>query len=220
MALICGVDEAGRGPVIGPMVIVGITIDEAKESKLQWIGVKDSKLLTPKRREILFEKILGIVKGYKIEIISPSQIDAALNDADMNLNWLEAVKTAGIINKLKPNKAYIDSPSNNLKDYKNYLKNRITNKKTELIVEHKADKNHPCVGAASIIAKVTRDKEIAKIKRATGQEIGSGYTSDPITVDFLKKNYDKYPDIMRKTWAPYRDIIKNKKQKKLNNYLG
>ena len=115
MALICGVDEAGRGPVIGPMVIVGITIDEAKESKLQWIGVKDSKLLTPKRREILFEKILGIVKGYKIEIISPSQIDAALNDADMNLNWLEAVKTAGIINKLKPNKAYIDSPSNNLR---------------------------------------------------------------------------------------------------------
>jgi len=218
MALICGVDEAGRGPVIGPMVIVGILVNEKQESKLQWIGVKDSKLLSPRQRETLFEKILAIVKDYKIEIISPSQIDAALNDTDMNLNWLEAIKTAGIINKLKPHKAYIDSPSNNLNDYRNYIKNRLTSKKTELCVEHKADKNHPSVGAASIIAKVTRDKEIKKIKRQTGQEIGSGYTSDPVTVDFLKKNYDKYPDIIRKSWISYKEIIKDKKQRKLREF--
>ena len=98
MVLLCGVEEAGRGPLIGPMVMCGVTIDEKDESKLATIGVKDSKLLSPIARERIYKKIIGLVKDFKVEIIPPEQIDAALQSATLNLNWLEAKTSSIIIN--------------------------------------------------------------------------------------------------------------------------
>jgi len=214
MVLICGIDEAGRGPVIGPLVIVGVLIKEKDESKLSSVGVKDSKLLTKQQRNALFNKIIKIVKKYKIIITEPKEIDKAVKgENNLNLNWLEADKSAEIINSLKPEKAIVDCPSNNIQKYKGYLSKKIKDKKTELILEHKADLNHPVVAAASIIAKVTRDNEIEKIKKKIKVDFGSGYPSDPITKEFLEKSHRKYPKIFRKSWSSY-SVLENKKNQK------
>jgi len=214
--LICGIDEAGRGPVIGPMVLCGVLVEEKDLTKLKSLGVTDSKLLTKEKREELFEKIIKIIKKYEIIIVHPKEIDSALESKDLNLNWLEAHKSAEIINKLKPNKVTVDSPSNNCKVYAVYLK-KLLNKKTELECIHKADLKHVYVGAASILAKVTRDKEIEKIQKKYGN-IGSGYPSDETTQKFLEKNWKKHPEIFRKTWSSYQKFVKNQNQKKLGEF--
>lgn len=216
MTIICGVEEAGRGPVIGPLVMAAVTIDQKEEIKLKEIGVKDSKLLTPKQREDMFEKIKKAVKKYEIKILSPQDVDDALNDPNINLNWLEAINSAELINKLKPDKAILDCPSNNILAYKNYVE-KLLKFKVEIVSEHKADLNHLIVGAASILAKVTRDREIEKLKKKYGQ-MGSGYPSDPNTKTFLEKNWDKHPEIFRKTWASYKNIAKKKSQKGLGEF--
>src|SRR3989344_8165194 len=196
--LIYGSDEAGRGPVIGPLVMAAVITEENNIEKLMRIGVKDSKLLTPEKRNSMFEKIKAAVKNYKIIIIQPNEIDEAVESTKgMNLNWLEAHKTAELLNNLKPDAAYIDCPSVNTKAYTAYLR-KLLKHKVELFVEHKADLNYPVVSAASILAKVTRDIEIEKIQEKIKQDIGSGYPSDPVTQKFIKENYKKYPDIFRK----------------------
>lgn len=217
MTLTCGIDEAGRGPVIGPLVICGVVANAADEHLLYSVGVRDSKELIPKQRLILFEKIKKIIQRYKVIIISPQEIDKALSSTKSNLNWLEAIKTAEIINKLRPDKAILDCPSPNIKAYKKYLEGYLE-KKVELVVSHKADQLYPIVSAASIIAKVIRDNEIEKIKKKYGIEVGSGYPSDPLTAEFLKENYKKYPEIFRKNWASYKETLKKKGQKNLSEF--
>ncbi|MBS3066174.1 hypothetical protein J4229_03970 [Candidatus Pacearchaeota archaeon] len=88
----------------------------------------------------------------------------------------------------------------------------------ELIVEHKADKNHYVVSAASILAKVAREEEVEKIEKKIGQKIGTGYMSNPQCQKFVKENFDKYPKLFRKSWIPYKKQIEEKEQKKLNQY--
>ena len=217
MVIVCGVEEAGRGPVIGPMVLAGVIIDEQDEQQLIDIGVKDSKLLSPKQREDLYDKISMIAKNFFIVIISPEEIDDALNNPDMNLNLLEAKTSAKIINELRPDKAILDCPSNNINSYANDVKFSLLDKSTEIISEHKADVNYPVVSAASIIAKVTRDNEIKKLKEEYNVDIGSGYPSDPKTIEFLKDNYDKYT-FFRKTWETYKRVANNKNQKKIGEF--
>ncbi|MBN1385913.1 ribonuclease HII [Candidatus Woesearchaeota archaeon] len=217
MTTICGIDEAGRGSVIGPLVIAGVLINENDEQKLKEMGVKDSKLLTPKQREDLFDKVISAVKEYRILIIEPSEIDeAVLGPKEMNLNWLEADKSAEIINFLKPDKAILDCPSNNISSYKSYVLKKV--KDVEIIAEHKADMNYPSVAAGSILAKVTRDREIEKIKAKIGADFGSGYPSDPLTAKFVEKNFKKYPEIFRKSWETFRRSADKKKQKKLGDF--
>ncbi|MEK6841341.1 MAG: ribonuclease HII [Nanoarchaeota archaeon] len=210
MVLICAIDEAGRGPVIGPMVMAGILVDEKDLSKLRYIGVKDSKELTPKQREFLFKEITKIVKDYRILIIPPKEIDDALNSQELNLNRLEAIKIALIINKLKPDKVIFDCPSTNPKNYINYLRLFLKDKELEIDAGHKYDTKFVEVGAASVLAKVTRDLQIKKIQTHIKENIGSGYASDPYTIKFLKENYKNYPEIIRKTWSTYKRINNQK----------
>ncbi len=212
---VLGIDEAGRGPVIGDLVISGFLIDEKDEPKLKELGVKDSKLILPNRREFLFEKVKKIAAGYEILEVSPKEIDEAVLSKEMNLNKLEAVKSAIIINKLKPDKAILDSPSVNTEAYKEYVKTFLINKDIELIVENKADYKYLSVGAASILAKVTRDRGISKLKVKYG-ELGSGYPSDPLTKDFIKKNFEKHPEIFRKSWKTFQKLVEEKEQKGLS----
>ncbi|MFA6889029.1 MAG: ribonuclease HII [Candidatus Woesearchaeota archaeon] len=217
MTNVCGIDEAGRGPVIGPLVMCGAVIDEKQLYTLERIGVKDSKLLSPSQRTQLYYQIIGLVK-YEIVILPPSKIDAAVLDKKtMNLNWLEANTSAEIMNKLKPDKAYVDCPSTNIEAYTRYLKERINDKKIELICEHKADSTYVICSAASILAKVTRDMEIEKLKKEIGIDFGSGYPSDPYTIAFLQKNWNKF-DFFRKSWSSWQRYNMAKKQKKLGEF--
>ncbi len=217
--LFCGIDEAGRGPVIGPLVMCGLLIKEESEKELVRLKVKDSKLLTRNQREFLFDKIKDVSEKYKLIIVEPQEIDKAVHNHDgLNLNKLEARKSAEILNELIPDKAIIDAPSNNIKSYKKYLMRFVKNKKIEVILEHKADVNYPVVSAASILAKVTRDNEIEKIKKQIGIDFGSGYMTDPKTVEFLKNNFENYPELFRKSWFPYKDLLNQKFQKSLSDF--
>jgi len=178
---ILGIDEAGRGPVIGPMIVAGVMIEDGKEKMLG--EVKDSKLLRQKQRVILSKNIKK-VSEYEVVVVYPKEIDEALLSSNLNLNWLEANKQAEIINKLKPNVAIIDCPSPNIYKYKEYLRNLLNDKKIKLIVEHKADMNYPVCSAASILAKVKREQEVKKIKKKCG-DIGPGYPAHPKTRKFV-----------------------------------
>jgi len=217
MVLLAGVEEAGRGPVIGPMVMCGVVINEKDSDKLRSIGAKDSKLLTPKTRELLFDQITSMVERYEVVVISPKEIDKYVMSSALNLNWLEAIKSAELINKLMPDKVILDCPSNNDKSYVAYVRKYVIKKSIKLVAEHKADLTYPVVSAASIIAKVVRDREIEELKKKHKVNFGSGYPSDPITIEFLKKNWKKY-DFFRKSWATYKQFAEEEKQKSLGEF--
>lgn len=215
--IISGIDEAGRGPVIGPMVMAICAIEDSKVYLLGEMGVKDSKLLTRNKREELFSKIQEICT-YSIIILSPPEIDAALNDRTVNLNRLEGKTTAALINNVHADKCIIDCPSPNIKAYTEFIKSMVT-KKIELVCEHKADLNNTIVGAASILAKVTRDRIIDELQKVAKIDFGSGYPSDPRTVEFLKNNWNKF-DFFRTSWGTYKAVSSpdKGKQKKLKDF--
>lgn len=193
-------------------------IEEDKIDRLKEIGAKDSKLLTHKKRIELAKKIKRIAKDYMVIEATPAEIDEAIDGNNtLNLNWFEAHHIADIINKFNTDKAIIDCPSPNIEKFKGFIKKLLKNKDTELIVEHKAEKFF-AVGAASILAKCAREENVQKIEKMVGQSIGSGYPSNPICKKFLKENHDKYPDIFRKSWMPYKNHIKEKEQKNLGDF--
>jgi ribonuclease HII len=203
--LIAGIDEAGRGCVIGPLIIAGILIKQENIAALQKLGVKDSKQLTAKKRELLFPEILRITEKHAIIKLQPSQIDAAVESQRKlhKLNRLEAENMAQIINTLKPDEAQVDAADVLEQRFKHHIQERLT-VKANITSKHKADKIYPAVSAASIIAKVTRDKEIAALIVQHG-DFGTGYLTDPKTAAFLKhllENSDEYPDFVRKSWKP------------------
>ena len=166
--LILGIDDAGRGPIIGPMILAGCLLTKEQSKQLKKLGVKDSKDLTPKRREFLAEKIKEIAETFETALSFPYEIDENLNNGT-NLNSLEANKTAEIINKInkgfKKIKVIIDCPSISINKWKNFLKTKIQNlSNLEIVCEHKADKNYVEVSAASILAKSLREKEMDILK--------------------------------------------------------
>ncbi|MEM2121316.1 MAG: ribonuclease HII [Candidatus Woesearchaeota archaeon] len=218
--IVAGIDEAGRGPVIGPLVLAGVSFDEKKLNELERIGVRDSKLLTQKKREKIFDEILNLSEKHKVIIISPEEIDDYVNKK--RLNELEALKIIEIINYLNPDKIIIDCPSNNKKKFEEFLRQRVHNKKIELVVEHKADFKYKVVGAASIIAKVVREREIKKIKEKYKVDFGSGYPSDPLTKKFLKENFkdERLKSIFRKSWSTYSELSGKTKQKNISDFFS
>ena len=216
-----GIDDAGRGPVIGPMVLAGCLINEETEKEFRILGVKDSKQLTDKRREFLAEIIREKAETFEIVVIHPEEIDSK-NLEGVNLNDVEAFACARIINKI--NKGFgkttviIDCPSTNITKWKDFVKTKVQNlSNLEVVCEHKADVNHIAVSAASILAKSTREKEMSKLKEKYGDGIGSGYSSDPLTTRFLANNVRKYDGhgIFRKSWATWKNAVGNSEQKKL-----
>jgi len=202
------------------MVLAGCLIEKSIEPELKKLGVKDSKQLTAKRREVLAEEIKKISK-FHITLTHPYEIDQR-TAMGVNLNKVEAIKAAEIINNLNKGnrriKVVLDCPSNNIKAWRDYLLTHINNlANLEIICEWKADVNHLAVSAASILAKTTRDFEIEKIKKKIGIDFGSGYPADPLTIDFLDKYFAKFrkDGIFRETWGTVSDHIKKKEQKKL-----
>jgi len=212
---ILGVDEAGRGPVIGPLVIGAVLINEQKQEQLKNIGVKDSKLLSISKREELFKRIIEIADDYAIIEIDEKEVDRAVFSKTYNLNFLEADNYIATIKQLKPDRAILDCPSSNAQAFKEYVISKVG--QMDLIIEHKADLNYIEVGAASILAKVTRDRKIEQIKKKIGIDFGSGYPSDPKTQKFLKNHYSKF-NFIRKSWSSYQKLVQNENQTKLGSF--
>ena len=201
---ICGVDDAGRGSMLGPLVIAGISLEKKKLRKLSALGVKDSKKISPKKREELFKDIIKIVDGYYITKISPKSIDA--NVRKHCLNDLEAKHMAKVVLKLNPDTSYVDSCDVNPKRFGKEISSLSENHKIKSY--HHADSRFVVVSAASILAKVTRDKAIEKLRKDF--DLGSGYPSDSKTVGFVNKFYKKnhfMPNFVRKSWKPVQKIF-------------
>jgi ribonuclease HII len=209
--LVAGVDEAGRGPVIGPMVIAGVSLEKKELHKLEDIGVKDSKLLSPQKRETLAKQIRELAVNCHVVHLSPAEIDHVVETGKRlhRLNRFEAQTMARILTILKPDIAYVDASDVNAARFGEHIKEKL-DFKLEIVSEHKADLNYPIVSAASIIAKTERDKEILRLKQKHG-EMGSGYPSDPKTKQFLIdwiRKYGSYPDFVRKSWKTSKKIKK------------
>ncbi|MBU5689852.1 MAG: ribonuclease HII [Candidatus Aenigmatarchaeota archaeon] len=219
-----GIDEAGRGAVIGPLVICGLTIDESRQDELKKIGVRDSKELTPKKREELAKKIDEIAENVVVLSVSACNIDS-MRKSGINLNQIEALKMADIINMVPADKIIIDTPSFNSNKFRDFLFSKLdeNEKKAKFVFENYADKNYPVVSAASIIAKVERDSKIEKLKKEFNYDFGVGYSHDQKTIEFLEKlakeNNGKMPKNIRTTWETVQEIVKKYEQKGLDKFF-
>jgi ribonuclease HII len=207
--LVSGVDEAGRGSVLGPLVVAGVSIDEKDLPKLVELGVKDSKLLSPQKRETFAEKIRDLVLNCHTVFLSPAEIDHVVNTGKKlhRLNRFEAQAMARIVTILKPDLVYVDASDVNAARFGEHIAENL-DFSPKIVSEHKADLNYPIVSAASIIAKVERDKTIFRLKQKHG-ELGCGYPSDTKTTQFMRdwiKKFSSYPDFVRKSWKTSKKI--------------
>ncbi|RLF91516.1 ribonuclease HII [Thermococci archaeon] len=212
--IMAGIDEAGRGPAIGPLVIAVAVASEDKLERLRGIGVRDSKQLTPERRRELFNKITSILDDYFILKVWPQEIDSRKG----SMNELEVEKFAQALNSLnvRPQIIYADAADVKAERFAKAIKARLSYE-ADVIAEHKADAKYPIVSAASILAKVTRDEEVEKLKEEYG-DFGSGYPSDPRTRMWLEgwfKVHRSFPPIVRRTWDTVKRIEEKYKGEQL-----
>jgi ribonuclease HII len=204
--LVGGVDEAGRGSIVGPLVVAGIGIRESKIALLYEMGTKDSKVLSPKARARLFGEIMKIIDSVCIHKIDPVEVDCSVSLR--GLNRLEAKVMASVINTIGADEVYVDCCDVNPQRYREYMECHLTCK-PKLHSMHHADAINMVVSAASIIAKITRDEEIQHLRSKYGS-IGSGYPSDERTMCFIRDWVAKNgsaPEFTRKSWKPLRLIL-------------
>jgi len=226
--IVLGLDEAGRGPVLGPMVIALVKARERELEEFDRWGLKDSKKLSKNRRNELYNLIVNRFE-VKTIVLEAKDIDEMIKRS--NLDNIEIGMFSKLINKVlkeeykienrddiynyydKKFKIYIDACSNNKRAFSNKIKSKLIvyNSNIEIIAEHKADDKYKIVSAASIVAKVTRDRIIDNYKKIYG-EIGSGYPSDRVTINYLRnyiKEHGELPEIARKCWKTSREMLRS-----------
>jgi len=234
MKYFAGIDEAGRGPVLGPMVMAIVVCTPADKQFFNKIGVKDSKLLTEAKRT----KLARIIKSrcaHAIIKATPQDIDAALRSESSSLNFLEADISRKLINKVTKKltaqniplknlqQIILDLPAKNKDEYLNRVKKHMSKevKNIPLKAEFKADLNYVEVSAASILAKTTRDASMKTLSKKTGLKLGSGYPADPNTQKILQTNFKEIKNegnIMRTEWKTIKNIIEEKAQTTLSKF--
>lgn len=202
---IAGVDEAGKGSVIGPMFVAGVMIEETSLRRLEHMGVKDSKVISPNRRALLAVRIQKIC-NYHVHEVTAGQIDELRRI--MTMNEIVVKAHARVLRKLNPDWAYVDASDVDAERFAERVmaESGVVN----VIAEHKADKSHPIVSAASIIAKVSRDTWIKELENRVGYKIGSGYPSDQTTMQFLKSwllEYRQLPMFTRHSWKTAQNAL-------------
>ncbi len=223
MTFITGIDEAGRGAVIGPLVIAGVTINKSDENKLKEIGCKDSKKLSPKKREKIAKKIEKIAQKIVILRIQPCTIDD-YRSTGINLDKIEAMKMAQIIdmsNDEYKTVTYVDGLTQNPKNFEKKIVEYLNKKESELVVRNHMDESVLVVSAASIIAKTERDSIIEDIKKRVDMDFGVGYPHDERTIKFIENCVKKnnIPVYIRKSWVTTQNIINKSWQKKVKDFF-
>jgi ribonuclease HII len=200
-----------KGSLIGPLVVAGVCTEN--EEKLKALGVRDSKEILPHRRAYLANEIVKI-SNYQIIKVEAHEIDKLREQ--MNLNEIEVITFSKLINKLDAKKYFLDAVGVNLNKFKDSIQSKLENPK-ELVVSYGADKKFPVVSAASILAKVARDREIGKIASSLEHRInlplGSGYPSDQKTIQFLKEwieQFNEFPSCVRHSWTTLKRVYQKK----------
>ncbi len=205
MERVGGIDEAGKGCILGPLVVAGVSIEQGSVDRLLDLGVKDSKLLRPKKREKLYEEIKNLCTAVSYHVM-PQEIDEYVMKGKKyrKLNYLEAIYMAKVVDRLGASKVYVDSPDVNPRRFSGEI-TKMLDSNSLIIAEHFADRNYPVVGAASIIAKVERDMAVSKLRLEHG-EFGTGYPSDPRTIAFLREwvsARNSVPSFTRSSWKSW-----------------
>ncbi len=205
--MIAGIDEAGKGPVLGPMCVAGILADENKLDQLVRLGIKDSKKLTPKKRETLSVEIRNLAERSFILEVSPGQIDGLRKV--MTMNEIMVICYVKVLEELKPQSAFVDAADVIANRFGENIKKKYSGV-LDITSEHNADEKYPIVSAASILAKVRRDELVKEIGKNVGIEIGSGYPADPKTIKFLEdwvREHGTLPDFARSSWETSKNIL-------------
>ncbi|VVB94217.1 Ribonuclease HII [uncultured archaeon] len=218
--MIAGIDEAGKGPVLGPMCVAGLLLDEKKLDALARMGVRDSKLLSAGRREVLSGQIKNIADKYYVLEVSPAQIDGLRKV--MTMNEIMVACYVKVLEELRPDHAYVDAADVIAARFGENIIKRYSGK-MNITSEHEADKKYHVVSAASILAKVQRDELVRQIGKNIGSDIGSGYPSDPKTISFLEewiREKGSLPDFARNSWETAKRLLEknNKTQRTISDY--
>ena len=155
------------------------------------------------------EHITKIACKTSVQKLQPKEIDSVVKSGRRlhKLNWLEAQTMAKVIEALRPDLVYVDASDVLEERFRQHILECLPFR-AKIISEHKADRNYVAVSAASIIAKVERDREIALLGETHGS-FGSGYPSDSRTIAFLEglmKTADEYPEFVRKSWKPAKRV--------------
>ena len=202
--MLAGVDEAGRGPVLGPLVVAAVLVES--ERALKKLGVKDSKLLTPKKREELEPEIRRLAARVELRVIPAEELNVRM--PGQNLNEIEVDAFAELLERLAPKTAILDACDVNAARFGKNVGARVTHP-VAIKAMHEADSKHAVVAAASIVAKVERDRLMAGICAEHGA-CGSGYSHDVVTQEWLKAYvaaHKKLPPFARKEWETARRLI-------------
>ncbi len=224
--IIAGVDEAGRGPLVGDMFVSLVAVSEDDIPKLRAFGVRDSKKLNPERRERLFIDVARLAQAIIVSRVTPSEID----ERNINTVFVERVCRCIALayrRGIEIDIVYVDAagdPSKTVNRIRACL-TRFGIDGVEIVAEHGADARYEIVGAASIVAKVLRDSHIAELHRIYG-DFGSGYPSDSRTIEWVKKYYEEHgdlPPIVRRSWSTLEKVlgvrIAKKKSRSLFDYV-
>lgn len=216
--LICGIDEAGRGPVLGPLVVAGVCIES--DAPLRKLNVRDSKKLTAERRGQLQPEILKLCRS-EVVVVPAEDIDALRTQ--MTMNVLEARVFATLVRKLMPaDVVYVDSADADEAEFKKAIRREL-DFDVEIISKHGADDLFPVVSAASIVAKVRRDAEMTRLQKEFGTDIGSGYPADPITMAFMQSYVNArgvLPPHTRTSWDTAKRLLSVSQTRKLDEFGG
>ena len=214
--MFCGVDEAGRGSVMGPLVVGTVFVED--DSILRDIGVKDSKKLTPKKREAMYDEITGSVPFWTVVVASAADVDSRRKE--MSLNDVELNMFAEAVSSRPCDTVYADCPDVNEVAFSEKL-SRIIGLDAAVVAKHKADDTYPVVSAASIVAKVTRDRMLEEIQGEFDVNIGSGYPSDHYTMDFIAqwiKENGRAPEHVRCSWEPVRKMLSARANTRISDW--
>jgi ribonuclease HII len=203
---VAGVDEAGRGAWIGPLVVAAVAVRADDVERLRAAGARDSKQLSPAARARVYDRIRTIGDCRSVAL-PPRAIDRSV--ARHGLNELEAGAFARLVRALGPTTAVLDACDADAARFGRRV-GALVGPGPRIVARHKADRDHPVVGAASIVAKVRRDRAIARLAARLGADLGSGYPSDRRTVEFVRNSVApgaRTPEWLRASWATTKRVI-------------
>ncbi|MDY6776561.1 MAG: ribonuclease HII [Candidatus Nanohaloarchaea archaeon] len=218
---VLGIDEAGRGAVVGSMFVGGVLVDEDDLEELEQLGLKDSKKLSDDEREGFVPRIEELAEDTLVKEVTADQIDEMRQI--MSLNVIELKVFAEIIEELEPDRAFIDLPEPDGERFANKIRKELPDgfKDVDIVAEHEADSNYPVVSAASILAKSGRESHTAELKEKYGVDFRTGYPHDEDTIGFLKEYLQEngeLPEETRMSWSTAQDIIKESEQSGLEDF--
>ncbi len=198
-AEVLGIDEAGRGSLLGPLVVGGFATSSATARRLADIGVRDSKLLSPERREEVYRRLASLGRRLTV-VLPPAMIDRHVRHG--GLNALEARAFAQIVRRAGVPSVYADACDPIAERFGATVR-RLSGVSARVVARHRADRTIPVVAAASIVAKVHRDRALARLRRQVGEGVGSGYPSDERTREFVRallRDGAEPPGWVRRSW--------------------